>query len=399
MDTGRAAATRCVRGGDTARPCARAPPVRSARRRAPCAPVAAGPLGRVHRRVGAPRAAGQLVAVDRDGRAPDRHGEVVDDGRAPPGRRPRRAAPRSAGGSARRRPPRRPGPSSPSRPRSSTTNSSPPNRPTRSSSRTSSRTAAATAASTWSPTRCPYRSLTCLKWSRSSTSTVACPSRALDAAQRPAGLLVPGRGVEQARSCRRCWRPPPAGAPARCGAARSAAAAPSTAYAGPERGHRARGERAHRRAWRTPAPRRRRGRAPAGTVAKLRFGPLSTITATTSAMFTSGVGHQGEQRPQQARRRCGTGSGPLRAPITAAAACTASTMVAVLNSTRWGGTPDAPPHAQVDVHVDDDAMTTRPAAPGSSAAAANVHTELRSMCGRLVGLAPHPLDARARPRC
>ena len=85
----------------------------------------------------------------------------------------------------------------PSWPGSMITNSSPPNRPTRSLSRTSARSAAPTEESTVSPARCPCRSLTSLKWSRSRMSTAAPPSRVR--AQHPRRPVLPGGGVQQAR--------------------------------------------------------------------------------------------------------------------------------------------------------------------------------------------------------
>ena len=103
-----------------------------------------------------------------------------------------------------------------------------------------------------------------------------------------------------------------------------------------EGGHRARGERAHGQ----------RGELQHRVVAvaehlpdrgQSAVGPLNTIAATIRVMFTaayaSSAGQQCDQ-PGDAAERVGTAA----VAITAAAACTASTTVAVLNSTRCGGT-------------------------------------------------------------
>ena len=97
----------------------------------------------------------------------------------PPGtwrRRPRtrrgrgRRAPRRARYARVRRPRRRPRPPTPG---STSTNSSPPSRPTASPSRTTARSLVAAAASTLSPSAWPSESLIRLKWSRSTTTTLS----------------------------------------------------------------------------------------------------------------------------------------------------------------------------------------------------------------------------------
>ena len=157
--------------------------------------VAAGPLGRVQRRVGDLEQPVEVRGVVEE-RPP------TETLRSPTVSGPSAVATSTPRASTRRRirsataPVRRSYPL-PSCPGSMITNSSPPNRPTRSLSRTSARSASATEERTRSPARWPWRSLTSLKWSRSRMSTAA-PPWLLRPLQHPVGLVLPRRRVEQA---------------------------------------------------------------------------------------------------------------------------------------------------------------------------------------------------------